>query len=73
MSPIVDELAQDYGDRIVFQRLNAQQEGEKQFRKYGLRGHPAYVILDRRGKVAWQVVGQVPRQDLEAAIRQALE
>jgi hypothetical protein len=73
MSPIVDGLAQDYGDRIVFQRLNAQQEGEKQFRLYGLRGHPAYVILDRRGKVAWQMVGQMSRQDLEAAIRRVLE
>ena len=73
MSPIVDGLAQAYGDRIVFQRLNAQPEGAKQFRQYRLRGHPAYVILDRRRKVAWQMVGQMSRQDLEAAIRRALE
>jgi hypothetical protein len=31
------------------------------------------VILDRRGKVAWQMVGQMSRQDLETAIRRALE
>lgn len=73
MSPIVDGLAQDFSDRIVFQRLNAHQEGEKEFRQFGLRGHPAYVMLDRRGKVAWQMVGQMSRQDLEAAIRRALE
>jgi len=73
MSPIVDGLAQDYGDRIVFQRLNAQQDGEQLFRQYRLRGHPAYVILDQRGQVAWQQIGEVPRQELVTALERLLK
>jgi hypothetical protein len=73
MSPVVDGLAQKYGDRMIFQQLNVQGEGADLFKQYHLRGHPAYVILDRRGTVAWQMVGQVSRQDMEAAIRRALE
>ncbi len=73
MSPVVNGLAQDYGDRITFQRLNAQQEGEKLFRQYGLRGHPAYVILDGKGRAVWQKTGEVARQELEEALRQVLK
>ncbi len=73
MSPIVDGLAQDYGDRIVFQRLNAQQEGRPLFRQYRLRGHPAYVILDKRGRVVWQQIGEVSRQDLVDGINRVLK
>lgn len=73
MSPVVDGLAQDYGDRIVFQRLNAQQEGEPLFRQYRLRGHPAYVILDKHGQIAWQQIGEVSRQDLVDGIERVLK
>jgi thioredoxin-related protein len=73
MSPVVDGLAQDYGDRVAFQRLNAQQEGEKLFRQYGLRGHPAYVILDGKGQAVWQKIGEVSRQELEDAFRRVLQ
>ena len=73
MSPVVNGLAQEYGDRMIFRELNVQAEGADLFKQYRLRGHPAYVILDGRGRVAWQMVGQMSRQDLEAAIRRALE
>lgn len=73
MSPIVDGLAQDYSDRIAFQRLNAQQEGEQLFRQYGLRGHPAYVILDGKGQAVWQKIGEVSRQELENTLARVLK
>jgi thioredoxin-related protein len=73
MSPVVNGLAQEYGDQMFFQQLNVQEEGAELFKQYRLRGHPAYVILDRRGKVAWQMAGQMSRQDLETALRRVLE
>jgi len=73
MSPVVNGLAIEYGDRMIFQQLNAQEEGADLFKQYRLRGHPAYVILDRRGRVAAQTVGQMSRQDIEVGIRRALE
>ncbi len=73
MSLVVDGLAQDYGGRIVFQRLNAQREGKESFRQYGLRGHPAYVILDGKGRVVWQKIGEVSPQELKDALRRVLQ
>ena len=72
MRPIVNGLEEDYGDQIAFQRLNVAQEGQDLFRRYNLRGHPAYVIVNTEGEVLWRFVGQVPRQTLEEGIRQAL-
>jgi thioredoxin-related protein len=73
MSPVVDGLEQDYGGRIAFQRFDAQLEGERLFRQYGLRGHPAYVILDGKGEAVWQKIGEVSRQELEDALRRVLK
>lgn len=73
MSPIVDGLAKDFGDRVAFQRLDARREGAELFRQYRLRGHPSYVIIDRSGKIAWQRVGVVSRQELEDALQQVLK
>lgn len=73
MRPIVDGLEAEYGARMTFRRLNAAQEGQDLFQQYNLRGHPSYVILDDQGTIVWRLVGQVPRETLEQAIRQSLE
>ena len=73
MSPIVDGLAQDFGDRVTFQRLDARREGAELFRQYRLRGHPSYVIIDRSGKIAWRGIGVVSRQELEDVLQQVLK
>jgi thioredoxin-related protein len=73
MTPIVNGLENDYGDRIIFQHLNAALEGRALFQRYNVRGHPAYVILDEQGNVIWRLAGQVPREALEQGIERALE
>jgi hypothetical protein len=73
MMPIVNGLAEKYGDRMSFQRLNAASEGQTLFQQYGLRGHPAYIILDEQGNEVWRQIGPVRREVLEQAIQRALE
>jgi hypothetical protein len=74
MAPIVDGLKAEYGDRVEFRSLNAREgEGETAFRALALRGHPSYVILKPDGQVVWQSLGEVPRETLEAGLRQALQ
>jgi len=75
MQPIVDGLKQGYEDRIDFVYLNAADggSGEKAFLFYKLRGHPSVVIISSDGTVLWSVTGVTSREDIEAAIRQALE
>ena len=72
MRPIVDGLQADFDDQVRFLRLDAAGEGHAAFTAFGLRGHPAYVILDTGGKVLWQDVGVRARGRLESSIRQSL-
>jgi hypothetical protein len=74
MEPIVNGLAQDYQDRIDFRNLNANQPDEKAlFQFLGLRGHPAYVIMNPQGEVLWQGVGEQTRENIQMMILAALE
>lgn len=74
MEPIVNGLAQDYKDRIDFRNLNANKPDEKAlFQILGLRGHPAYVIMNPQGEVLWQGVGEQTRENIQMMILAALE
>lgn len=74
MEPVVNGLAQDYQDWIEFRNLNANQpDGKAIFQLLGLRGHPAYVIMNPQGKVLWQGVGEQTRENMQKMILAALE
>ncbi len=69
MAPIVNGLEAEYGDRIVFQSLDANTpEGRKAMQVYHLRGHPTMVLFDAAGAIAWQSLGVQDREVLLAAI-----
>lgn len=73
MRPVVNGLAQTYGDEVDFRSHNiASQEGQAWAEQYGLRGHPAYVLLDARGNESWRAVGVVPGGAIEAEITAVL-
>ena len=73
MAPIVDGLEAEYGDRVVFRRLNANEaDGSAAAQTFRVRGHPAIVILDARGSLVWSRVGVQPRQALAGALEDAL-
>lgn len=73
MTPIVNGLQAEYADRVVFEQRNvATPEGARLQERYGLRGHPAYVLVDSRGQVSWQGVGQVPESELRMRIQALL-
>lgn len=74
MQPIVDGLETEYRETVEFQRVNASTtEGFEIFNSYSLFGHPAFLILDDKGEVIWQGVGEQPGADLESALQNALE
>jgi hypothetical protein len=74
MKPIVDGLAETYGERVAFQRLDANRPaGRAALQFYGLRGHPAFVVLDRDGKMRWSGLGEVPTQTLIVQLEKVLE
>lgn len=74
MEPVVNGLAQEYQGRLEFQDLNVNQpDGKAIFQFLGLRGHPAYVIMNPQAEILWQGVGEQTRENIQGIILAALE
>ncbi len=70
IAPVVDTLAGEYEGKIKVGKVNVD-ENPATPGKYGIRGIPT-IILFKEGKVMDQVVGAVPKAQLEALIKKAL-
>jgi len=70
ISPVVDALADDYDGKVKIGKLNVD-ENPATPGKYGVRGIPT-LILFKDGKVVDQVVGAVPKNQLDGLIKKAL-
>ncbi len=70
IAPIVDALAEDFEGKIKVGKVNVD-DNPATPSKYGIRGIPT-IILFKDGKVIDQVVGAVPKAQLEALIKKAL-
>jgi len=66
----MDAIAEDYDGKIKVGKVNVD-DNPAIPGKYGVRGIPT-VILFKDGKVVDQVVGAVPKAQLEALIKKAL-
>ncbi|MBE0689779.1 MAG: hypothetical protein IH587_06615 [Anaerolineae bacterium] len=74
MTPIVNGLEADMGDRIVFRYWNALDgaDGQQTFEALLLPGHPAFVIFDAEGQETYRAFGAITTQTLRAALEGAL-
>jgi len=70
ISPVVDGLADEYDGKVKIGKLNVD-ENPATPGKYGVRGIPT-LILFKDGKVVDQVVGAVPKNQLESLVKKAL-
>ncbi len=70
IGPIFEELANQYGGKVKFAKVNVD-ENPKTPANYGVRGIPT-LILFKDGKVFDQVVGAVPKSQLENVLKKAL-
>lgn len=70
IAPVIDAIADEYDGRIKVGKVNVD-ENPSTPGKYGVRGIPT-IILFKDGKVLDQVVGAVPKAQLEALIKKAL-
>jgi thioredoxin 1 len=70
IAPTIDALAEAYAGKIKVGKVNVD-ENQATPSKYGVRGIPT-VILFKDGKVVDQIVGAVPKSQLEALINKAL-
>jgi len=70
IAPLIDAVAEEYEGKVKVGKVNVD-ENPATPGSYGVRGIPT-VILFKDGKVVDQVVGAVPRAQLDALIKKAL-
>ncbi len=70
IAPLIEELAASYAGKVRVCKVNVD-ENLSTPGKYGVRGIPT-LILFKNGKVVDQLVGAVPKNQLESLLQKAL-
>ena len=71
VAPVVDELAEEYGGRVSFGKVNVD-ENAKIATQYGVMSIPT-LILFKDGKPVSNIVGFRPKDELKKSLDAALE
>ena len=67
VGPTIDDLAQQYGDRVKVGKLNVD-ENPKAASRFGIQSIPA-VLVFQDGRVVETLIGVQPKQRYEAAVQ----
>lgn len=71
ISPIVEELAKEYAGKVLFGKLNVDQNPRTSGR-FQIFGIPTLLII-RNGKEVDRIVGLVPKDHIKARLKKHLE
>ncbi|MFQ5328432.1 MAG: thioredoxin [Thermodesulfobacteriota bacterium] len=71
LAPIVEEMAETYAGKIKVAKMNVD-ENPATPGKYGVRGIPTLILI-KDGEVVDQVVGAVPKSQIQGLIDKAFE
>jgi thioredoxin 1 len=67
LAPVIDELARDYAGKIVFGKLDVD-ENPRTAINFGIMSVPTLLIV-KDGKLVDQIIGVVPRDYIESKLR----
>ena len=70
LAPVVDEVATEYNGKLRVMKMDVDKNNSTPSR-YGIRGIPALLIF-KDGKVADQIVGFVPKEQIVQSITKVL-
>jgi thioredoxin 1 len=70
IAPLIDIIADEYAGKVKVGKVNVD-ENQATPAKYSVRGIPT-IILFKNGAVVDQIVGQVPKSQLDALVAKAL-
>jgi thioredoxin 1 len=70
VAPVIEELARDYAGRILFGKLNVD-ENREVATQYQIMSIPTLLVF-KNGKLADRIIGAMPRQMLEPKITRYL-
>ena len=66
IAPTIDELARKYAGKVVFAKINSD-ENQRKFQEYGVMGIPTLLFF-KDGKLIDQVIGAMPRAQFEQRV-----
>lgn len=67
MAPIIDELAQEYSNKVMFAKLNVD-ENPQTASKYGIMSIPTLLVF-KSSKLVDTIVGAVPKLTIESILK----
>lgn len=71
MAPIVDGLSDEFTGRAAVLQLNAAEQANEALQaRYGVRGHPSFVVLGDDNRVTQRFFGPQPEEILRRALQQ---
>lgn len=70
VAPILEELAKDYAGKILFGKLNVD-ENRRTTKQYQIMSIPALLVF-KNGKLVDRIIGAMPRKKLEPKITRHL-
>jgi thioredoxin 1 len=70
IAPVIEELAKDYAGKILFGKLNVD-ENRRMTEQYQIMGIPALLVF-KKGELVDRIVGALPRKLLEPRITRHL-
>jgi thioredoxin len=71
LSPVIEELAKEYGDKIVVYKVDTEKETDL-VRNLGISGLPTLLFIPAEGKPSVSM-GYVPKETLKKAINDILQ
>ncbi|MFZ5905096.1 MAG: thioredoxin family protein [Chloroflexota bacterium] len=71
LKPVVDELEAEYGQRVLFIRLNIQESvGRELAPVYGFEFTPTFIFFDAQGNELWRSVGELDIEQFRRSVPQ---
>jgi thioredoxin 1 len=70
IAPIVDQLAKEYSGKVVFGKLNVDENPETT-QRFGIMAIPTLLVM-RGAKEVDRIVGALPKSQLEAKVKSLL-
>jgi thioredoxin 1 len=70
MAPVIEELAEEYADKVIFGKLNTD-ENPATTERFGIMGIPTLMFL-QGGTEVERIVGAVPKQEIRDVLDRLL-
>ena len=68
LAPVLDEVAQEIGDKAVIYKVNVDENGNLA-QKYGIRGIPTMIFF-KNGEAAKTLVGLQPKEEIKKTLEE---